>query len=75
MVLRVTRHYSPRSHGCCADGKTVLVSTFSCGLYLMEGLDSDAPSGRLVASFPRKPDTYCAIPVISGHFYLVTVPA
>ncbi len=57
------------------DGKTVLVSTFSCGLYLMDGLDSDAPSGRLVASFPRKPDTYCAIPVISGHYYLVTVPA
>ena len=57
------------------DGKTVLLSTFSCGLYLMEGLESDAPSGRLVASFPRKPDTYCAIPVISGHYYLVTVPA
>ncbi len=57
------------------DGKTVLLSTFSCGLYLMEGLESDTPSGRLVASFPRKPDTFCAIPVISGHYYLVTVPA
>jgi 56kDa selenium binding protein (SBP56) len=57
------------------DGKTVLVSTFSCGLYLMDGLDGDAPSGRLVASFPRKPKTFCAIPVISGHYYLVTVPA
>lgn len=57
------------------DGKTVLISTFSCGLYLMEGLDGDAPSGRLVASFPRKPETFCAIPVISGHYYLVTVPA
>lgn len=57
------------------DGKTVLLSTFSCGLYLMEGLASDSPSGRLVASFPRKPDTFCAIPVISGHYYLVTVPA
>lgn len=57
------------------DGKTVLLSTFSCGLYLMEGLDSDAPSGRLVASFPRKPGEFCAIPVISGHYYLVTVPA
>ena len=57
------------------DGKTVLLSTFSCGLYLMEGLESDTPSGRLVASFPRKPETFCAIPVISGHYYLVTVPA
>jgi hypothetical protein len=38
-------------------------------------LDGEAPSGRLVASFPRKDKTSCAIPVISGHFYLVTVPA
>jgi hypothetical protein len=58
-----------------ADGRTVLVSTFHCGLYLMEGLETSAPSGRLVASFPRKERTYCAIPVIVGHYYLVTVPA
>lgn len=58
-----------------ADGRTVLVSTFSCGLYLMEGLDSDTPSARLVASFPRKARTNCAIPVIAGNYYLVTVPA
>lgn len=58
-----------------ADGRTVLVSTFSCGLYLMEGLDTGAPSARLVASFPRKEHTYCAIPVVSGSYYLVTVPA
>lgn len=57
------------------DGRTVLVSTFACGLYLMEGLDGDAPAARLVASFPRKPRTYCAIPVVAGDFYLVTVPA
>jgi hypothetical protein len=58
-----------------ADGRTVLVSTFACGLYLMEGLDGPSPSARLVASFPRKEQTYCAIPVIAGHYYLVTVPA
>lgn len=58
-----------------ADGKTVLVSTFSCGLYLMEGLESASPSARFVSSFPQKSDTYCAIPVIAGHYYLVTVPA
>jgi hypothetical protein len=57
------------------DGRTVLVSTFSCGLYLMQGLEGESPQGRLVASFPRKPRTYCAIPVVVGHYYLVTVPA
>jgi hypothetical protein len=58
-----------------ADGKTVLVSTFSCGLYLLDGLTSNTPSARLVSSFPQKEGTYCAIPVIAGHYYLVTVPA
>ncbi len=57
------------------DGRTVLVSTFNCGLYLLEGLESEAPSGRLVASLPRKEGTSCAIPIVVGHFYLVTVPA
>lgn len=58
-----------------ADGKTVLVSTFACGLYVMDGLDSETPSARLVASFPEKERTNCAIPAIVGHHYLVTVPA
>jgi hypothetical protein len=58
-----------------ADGKTVLVSTFDCGLYLVTGLDGPSPAGQLVSSFPRKKNTYCAIPVIAGHYYLVTVPA
>lgn len=57
------------------DGRTVLVSTFNCGLYLLEGLETERPSGRLIASFPRMADEYCAIPVIAGHYYLVTVPA
>lgn len=57
------------------DGRTVLVSTFNCGLYLMLGLDTDTPGARQVGSFPRKKDTFCAIPVIAGHYYLVTVPA
>lgn len=57
------------------DGRTVLVSTFNCGLYLLEGLNGPTPSGRLVASFPEKPNTNCAIPVVSGDYYLVTVPA
>ncbi len=57
------------------DGRTVLVSTFNCGLYLIDGLDGPTPSGRLVSSFPRKKDTSCAIPVVAGHYYLVTVPA
>jgi hypothetical protein len=57
------------------DGKTVLVSTFNCGLFLLNGLTSTTPSARLVASFPRKPGTSCAVPVVAGKYYLITVPA
>lgn len=62
----------PRLH---SDGRTVLVSTFACGLYRLEGLDSDTPSGRFITSFPRKDGTSCAIPAVVGNYYLVTVPA
>jgi hypothetical protein len=58
-----------------ADGRSVLVSTFNCGLYLLSGLDGPTPAGRLVSSFPRREGTDCAIPVVVGHYYLVTVPA
>ena len=60
-----------------SDGRTVLVSTFNCGLYLIDGLESDAPppSGRLVASFPRTDKGFCAVPAVVGHYYLATVPA
>jgi hypothetical protein len=57
------------------DGRSVMVSTFNCGLYLLNGLEGDTPSGRLVATFPRKAETSCAIPVVAGHYWLVTVPS
>jgi len=58
-----------------ADGRTLLVSTFNCGLYLLEGLDGDAPTGRLVSSFPLAPGTDCAIPVVAGRYWVTTVTA
>lgn len=57
------------------DGKSLLVSTFNCGLYLVEHIASAAPTARLVASFPRKTGTSCAVPVLVGNYYLITVPA
>lgn len=57
------------------DGRTVMVSTFNCGLFLLDSLESTHPTGQLVASFPRKPETNCAIPVVRGNHWLVTVPS
>ena len=58
-----------------SDGTTVMVSTFNCGLYLLDGVATATPSARLVASFPRKAGTSCAVPVVAGHYWIVTVPA
>jgi hypothetical protein len=57
------------------DGRSVLVSTFNCGLYLIDDVERAAPRARLVASFPRKPGTSCAVPIVAGNYYLITVPA
>jgi hypothetical protein len=57
------------------DGRTVLVSTFNCGLYLIGDVAAAKPTAQLVASFPQKVGTSCAVPVVAGHYYLITVPA
>ncbi len=57
------------------DGKTVLVSTFACGLFVLDDIAGAQPEAALVASFPRKKGTACAVPVVVGHYYLITVPA
>ena len=46
-----------------------------CALYLMQGLTGRGPRAGWWRRSPRKPKTYCAIPVVAGHYYLVTVPA
>jgi hypothetical protein len=57
------------------DGRTLLVSTFSCGLFIVDGLEGDNPVATEVARFHERPYAACAIPVIAGSYYLVTVPA
>jgi hypothetical protein len=55
-----------------ADGRTVLVNTFTCGLYRLRGLDGDAPSAEPVYSAPWAEGRNCAVPVVAGRFWLQT---
>ena len=50
-----------------ADGKTVLVHTFACGLYQMEALDTDHPSAKYLKTFDGEE---CDVPVRIGHYWL-----
>lgn len=50
-----------------ADGKTVLVHTFACGLYEMEGIDTDQPSVRHLKTFDGE---QCDVPVRIGRYWV-----
>jgi hypothetical protein len=53
-----------------ADGKTVLIHTFSCGLYKMEGIDTEQPSVRHVKTFEGE---QCDVPLRVGHYWVQTM--
>lgn len=55
-----------------ADGRTVLVNTFTCGLYRLSGLEGDAPQAEWVYSTPWIEGRNCAVPVVAGRFWLQT---
>lgn len=50
---------------------SVYVHTFQCGLYRLTGLKNDAPQAKFVYGFKGM---LCAVPVITGHWWLQTVP-
>jgi hypothetical protein len=54
-----------------SDGRTVLVSTFTCGLYRVVNLESENPGAEFVHSFGGK---NCALPVVAGNYWVQTVP-
>ncbi|MDX1623944.1 MAG: hypothetical protein R3199_08180 [Gemmatimonadota bacterium] len=54
-----------------ADGKTVLVSTFACGLYRIVGLAGEEPTAEHVHSFDGGG---CAVPVVHGRWWVQSVP-
>lgn len=58
------------------DGRTVIITTFRCGMYTVTGLDADAPEVELVQTFPF--ESYdagdeCGLPWLRGHFWVQTV--
>lgn len=68
---RGVEHVDPAEPCVLADGRTVLVSTFNCGLYRLDGLDTDAPSARFIHDFGG---AGCALPVVAGRFWVQTAP-
>ena len=65
---RGTEYVLPAEPRLLGDGRTVLVNTFSCGLYLLDGLTGSTPSARLVHDFVGPGQ--CALPVIAGRYWV-----
>lgn len=53
-----------------ADRKTVLIHTFSCGLYQMESIDTDHASVRHLKTFDGD---QCGVPLRVSHYWLQTL--
>ena len=53
-----------------ADGRTVVVSTFNCGMFLLGGIDGAEPSAEFIHSFPDGVE--CALPVVAGRYWVAT---
>lgn len=48
----------------------VYVNTFSCGLFRIVGVGSDAPSVTPTFFLPYKEESYCGVPVTIGNYWI-----
>ena len=53
------------------DGRGVYIHTFSCGLYLLQGVDTPEPRSSFVWGFAGKD---CGVPLLTGRYWLQPVP-
>jgi hypothetical protein len=68
-------HLNPSEPRFLPDGRSALVGTFNCGLYLLEGIDSDSPSMRHLWTFERDRGSMqeCGLAVLEGDYWVQTV--
>jgi hypothetical protein len=67
-------HLLPAEPRALPDG-SVLIGTFSCGLFRVTGINGPGPSAKMVYTFPGGDTEHnqCAVPVLVGHYWIQTV--
>lgn len=72
---RGDEHLHPAEPRFLADGRTLIVSTFNCGLYLVSDVTSDDPGVEHIYTFARDTASSeeCGLPVHLGRFWVQTV--
>jgi len=66
---RGTEGDDPAEPRVLEDGRTVAVSTFNCGIFILDGLAGAAPTAKLVSTLP---EGECALPVVAGRYWIAT---
>jgi len=59
-----------------SDGRSLIVNTFRCGMYLLTGVESDAPSIEFIASFPYESydvGDQCSVPWLVDDYWVQTI--
>jgi hypothetical protein len=67
---RGAEHQDPGEPHLLANGKTVLVHTFSCGLYQLDEIQTNHPSTRHLKTFEGDE---CGVPLRIGHYWVQTL--
>ena len=68
-------HREPFEAATLADGRSVIVNTWRCGLYRVADLETDAPRLEFVLSVKPSPDAGngCAVPVVVGKYWVMPI--
>ncbi len=76
---RGDEHMHPAEPRLMQDGETLLVNTFSCGLYRVLDAITEEPSVEHIYTFKMLDRSFvpatCALAVTFGHFWVQTVPS
>jgi hypothetical protein len=67
---RGTEQQAPGEPILAADGKTVFIHTFNCGLYELSSIATDQPKVRYLKTFDGE---VCAVPLRIGHYWIQTL--
>ncbi len=65
-------HIYPAEPRFLADGRTLIVTTFNCGIYLVRGVETNEPQVQHIYTLPRENEE-CSLPVMAGRYWVQTV--
>ena len=68
-----SRVHHPFEIRTLADGQSMMLNTFQCGFYLVDGLETKAPNVELVYALSKPTQRACSVPVVAGNYWVMPV--